>query len=204
MLLQFVSGAKVLTYWITAFIWDYITYFITILTLYPVFITFQEHGWSTNEELFRYFILLMAFGYSVLPITYIASRFFIFPPRGFAMMIIIFIFSGIIFSTIILMIHIFQIPFKFILFSSCIGMASFIIVHVLTQTSTEFDDKAVTLKWFFLFFPHFGLSHSIMQFYEILRLKATCQRLCECCGKCPGGEKTDICLIPPYTVCCGN
>lgn len=93
-MLQFVSGAKVITYWITAFIWDYITYLITILALIAIFAAFQENGWSTALELSRIFLILVAFGFAVLPVTYIASQFFVIPASGFTGMTMFYVFTG--------------------------------------------------------------------------------------------------------------
>lgn len=96
------SGAKVITYWITAFIWDYITYLITIIVLIFIFAAFQENGWSTPEELSRILLILIAFGFAVLPITYIFSMFFTVPASGFTGMTMFYVFTGIFFFLFLL------------------------------------------------------------------------------------------------------
>lgn len=93
-LLQFVSGARVITFWGTAFVWDYITYLLTILILVLVFSIFQETGWSSPEELSRVVIILVSFGYAVLPLTYIFSKFFTVPASGFTRMTMFYVFTG--------------------------------------------------------------------------------------------------------------
>lgn len=93
-LLQFVSGVKVITFWLTAFIWDYLTFILTILCLMATFAIFQERGWSTALELSRVLLVLLSFGVAMLPITYILSRFFVMPASGFTSITIIYVLTG--------------------------------------------------------------------------------------------------------------
>lgn len=93
-LLQMVSGARVHTFWLTAVIWDYFTYILTVLVMVAVFAAFQESGWSTPLELGRFLAILAAFGLCVLPITYIASMFFKSPESGFTLMAMLYVFTG--------------------------------------------------------------------------------------------------------------
>lgn len=93
-LLQFVSGARVITFWLTALIWDYVTYIFTIVVMIAVFAAFQESGWSSPLELSRILAIMAVFGISVLPITYIASMFFKDPDSGFTRMTILYVFTG--------------------------------------------------------------------------------------------------------------
>lgn len=93
-LLQMVSGARVLTFWLTALIWDYISFILTVLVMIAVFAAFQEPGWSSPLELSRILAIMAVFGISVLPITYIASMFFKDPDSGFTRMTIVYVFTG--------------------------------------------------------------------------------------------------------------
>lgn len=49
--LQFVSGAKVSSFWLIAFIWDYITFLFTSVCLIITLAAFQEDGFKTGIEL---------------------------------------------------------------------------------------------------------------------------------------------------------
>lgn len=93
-LLQFVSGANVLTFWLTAFLWDILTFVVTILFLVITFAAFQEEGWSTALELSRIFFILFIFVLAILPVTIFASRFFKDPADGFSVLSMIYIFTG--------------------------------------------------------------------------------------------------------------
>lgn len=93
-LLQFVSGVNVFTFWVTSFLWDFITFVITSVLLVITMAVFQEDGWSSPAELGRFFTVLILFGFSMLPMTFIASMFFSVPSSGFVRMTIINIFSG--------------------------------------------------------------------------------------------------------------
>lgn len=93
-LLQFVSGANVLTFWVTAILWDILTFLVTILFLVVAFAAFQEDGWSTALELSRIFFILFIFVLSILPVTIFASRFFKEPADGFSLLSMIYIFTG--------------------------------------------------------------------------------------------------------------
>lgn len=93
-LLQFVSGANVLTFWLTAFIWDMFTFLITVVLTILTFAIFQEDGWSTAAELSRMFLILFAFIFAILPVTFFASKFFKEPADGFSIVSLIYIITG--------------------------------------------------------------------------------------------------------------
>lgn len=93
-LLQFVSGARVLTFWLTSLVWDYITYLLTVIVLIIVFAAFQEPGWSSAMELSRLLLMMAAFGVAVLPMTYVASMFFSSPDGAFTRITIFNVFTG--------------------------------------------------------------------------------------------------------------
>lgn len=93
-LLQFVSGANVLTFWLTAYLWDMFTFLITAILLVITFGIFQEEGWSTAIELSRVFLILFAFIFAILPVTFLASKFFKEPADGFSIMSLIYIVTG--------------------------------------------------------------------------------------------------------------
>ena len=60
-LLQFVSGVNVLAFWAVSFLWDYMTYIVTILFYIGTLAAFQEDGWSSAEELGRCLSMLLYF-----------------------------------------------------------------------------------------------------------------------------------------------
>lgn len=155
-----VSGARVYAYWLTAFLWDYITYMLTALVLIATFAIFQEKGWSSATELGRVLLVLMMFGWAMLPVTYIALRFFTVPASGYTRMAMLYIFTG---------------------------LALFSVVFVMSLPSYDLIDTAKLLKWFFLVFPHFALSNGLnninlnVQGEELCRLQ--CLEIHGCTSK---------------------
>lgn len=93
-LLQFVSGANVLTFWLTAYIWDMFTFLITVILMVITFGIFQEDGWSTGLELSRMLLILFAFIFAILPVTFLASKFFKESANGLSVMSLIYIITG--------------------------------------------------------------------------------------------------------------
>lgn len=93
-LLQFVSGLNVSTFWTTSFLFDFATFVLTAIILMITLFAFQEDGWSTIKELTPAFVTLLAFGFSMLPLTFTASLMFSIPSTGFVRMTIFFIFTG--------------------------------------------------------------------------------------------------------------
>ncbi|XP_037937451.1 ATP-binding cassette sub-family A member 3 isoform X2 [Teleopsis dalmanni] len=182
-LLQFVGGVKVLTFWLTQFLWDMLTYTFTALVLVITLACFQENGFSTFGELARYFLLLLIFGFSVLPFTYIISFFFTEPATGFARISIINIFAG---------------------------MALFIVIMVMSFDFFDTKDTANMLQWFFRAFPHFSLAMGLNKIYvnvatrnacssqiiAILPDALRCQMMPKCCNTTPYFDWKEPGILP--------
>ncbi|KAH8326811.1 hypothetical protein KR059_012458 [Drosophila kikkawai] len=170
-LLQFVGGVKVWTFWLSQFICDFATYIVTALIVVITIVCFQEAGLSTFPELGRYFLLLLLFGFSVLPFIYIMSLFFKEPATGFARVSIVNIFCG---------------------------MALFIVVVVMSSDFFDTKDTADILGWIFRVFPHFSLAMGLNKVYTNTATRNACEKvsaippilLCELIPQC--------CNIKPY------
>lgn len=93
-LLQYVSGLNVYTYWISSFLFDYVSFVFTSILMTITIIMFQETGWQTIYELVPAFLSFLIFGFAVLPIIYLFSMLFSEPPTGFVRMSIFFIITG--------------------------------------------------------------------------------------------------------------
>lgn len=156
-LLQFVSGINVLMYWLTAFLWDYLTFIIIALLMTITIGVFQEDGYSTLEELGRIYFVFIMFGFAVLPFIYIFAFLFNAPASGFTKMSIIFIFMGVAMYTVV-----FSMRFD-----------GFNLKHV-----------ADTLTWIFLTVPHFALSNALSNINMVNVLTDVCRRQCEILGTC--------------------
>jgi ATP-binding cassette subfamily A (ABC1) protein 3 len=166
-LLQFVSGINVVMYWLTAFLWDYLLYIFIAFCITATIGAFQQDGFSTFEELGRTFMILLCFGFAVLPVVYVSAIFFSAPATGFTKMSIIFIFLGVAMYTVV-----FSMKFD-----------GFNLKHV-----------ATTLTWIFLAVPHFALSQSFTNLNMINIATQVCDRQCEQLGIC---NRTQLCELVP-------
>lgn len=169
-LLQIVSGINIIVFWITAFIWDFITFVITSVCTISVLAMFQEDGWSTADELGRVFVIWMCFGFAVIPVSYLLSMLFTIPSTGFVRIAIFNIFTGV---------------------------ALFLIVFIMKFDNFDLKDIADSLTWVLLAFPHFALSEGLNNLNIVNIVLRTCgrctppfcdpQTLCDviplCCGK---------------------
>ncbi|XP_017079298.2 phospholipid-transporting ATPase ABCA1-like isoform X2 [Drosophila eugracilis] len=81
-LLQYVGGVKVWTFWLSQFVCDFATNILTALIVVLTIVCFQLL--DNFEELFSYFVLLLFYGFSALPLMYILSLFFKEPATGYS------------------------------------------------------------------------------------------------------------------------
>ncbi|KAM7349571.1 ATP binding cassette subfamily A member 3 isoform 2-T3 [Cochliomyia hominivorax] len=146
-LLQFVGGVKVWTFWFSQLIWDIVTFALTAIIVIITIACWQEKGFSSFEDLARYFLVIILFGFSVLPFTYIISFYFSEPATGFARVSIINIFAG---------------------------MALFIVVVVMSFDFFDTKDTADLLGWFFRVFPHFSLAMGLNKLYVNVATREAC------------------------------
>lgn len=146
-----VSGARVVSYWLTAYFWDLCTFMFTVLVLMIVFAIFQETGWSSPSDLWRLTFVLWTFAWSVLPYTYVASNLFGQPASGYTYMALYYVFTG---------------------------MALFSITFILTLPEFDLQSIADTLTWIFMIFPHFALSHCMYGINLLVQQHELCETRC--------------------------
>lgn len=78
-------------------------------------------------------------------------------------------------------------------------MALFFIVYVFSLEFYHLDNIADALKWIFLIFPHFALSHSLNSVNVITQTEQMCRVRCELDANC--SEELMCKLVPS---CCGR
>lgn len=133
-LLQFVSGINIWTFWATAFLWDMITFVLTIITVMVTVLVFQEEGWRTGDDMWRLFVLLFCFAWCVLPFVYLFSMIFDIPSSGFIKTVMVGVF---------------------------LGIALFYVVFSLESPILELEHVAEKMTWVFLAVPHFALTQGL-------------------------------------------
>lgn len=91
-LLQMIYGLNKFTFWFSTMLFDFITYMVEATIVMVTLIAFQREGWLSRIELADVFVVLVAFGFSVLPFICVLSFLFRSPAVGFLSMIIISVF----------------------------------------------------------------------------------------------------------------
>ncbi|KRT85363.1 ABC transporter ATP-binding protein [Oryctes borbonicus] len=179
--LQFVSGAKVSSFWLIAFVWDYMTFIFTSLCLIITLACFQEDGFKTGIELGRMLAILMFFGFSMLPMMYISSFFFTIPSSGYTRMTLLSIF---------------------------LGVAAFMVVQVLSVEDLDLTHVANGLHWGFLIIPHYALATAIHTVSLIFSTQSLCDAVNEVgdsilniTGLPDTGIADYACIIQPERCC---
>lgn len=149
-LLQFVSGVRVWTFWLSQFAWDIFTLGVTILITILVIACFQEDGFSQPDELGRYLAILIIFGCSALPMTYLLSLLFTEPAFAFIVVSIANIF---------------------------VGLAMYIVYNVMAIEALGIVDTANKLAAVCRIFPHFSLSMGLNNLYLNYATRQACDKI---------------------------
>ncbi|XP_017869309.1 PREDICTED: ATP-binding cassette sub-family A member 3 [Drosophila arizonae] len=149
-LLQFVSGVKGWIFWMSHFIWDILTFAVTAFIATMTLACFQEENFSTVDQLGRIFLLMLIFGFAVLPFTYFLSYSFKDAATGFARIVILNIFAG---------------------------MAIFAVVIIMSSELFESKTVANWLNNIFRIFPHFSLAMGIHKVSSNTATRAACDKL---------------------------
>lgn len=82
-LLQISSGLNMWIFWMASFLFDFATYIAMVIITILVLVLCQEQYWSTAKDLGPVTLVLVAFGFSMLPLTYILSFLFSNTSVGF-------------------------------------------------------------------------------------------------------------------------
>lgn len=133
-LLQIVSGVNKVIYWTVSFIFDYVHFLLIVIAYLGVLAAYQKEGFSTIEEIKRFFIVLVLFGFSVLPMTYLGSFIFTVPSSGLI---------------------------RFTLINLLSGTFFFMTYFILNLDILDLKGWAEGFDWFFMLFPHYSLARSV-------------------------------------------
>ena len=138
--LQYVCGIKPWIYWLSSFVWDYFYYLIIISLTVLIIGAFGSTAYTASSRNFGSLVLLLIlFGWSVLPMSYVMSRFF--NDTGSAYMIV----------------------FCFTLFS---GIATCVAVFLLSFLADSNKSVVMTykvLEKFSLLFPSYSLGSGLIE-----------------------------------------
>nr|XP_010337354.2 ATP-binding cassette sub-family A member 17-like isoform X1 [Saimiri boliviensis boliviensis] len=70
---QFISGAYVATFWLSALLWDLVSFLIPSLLLLVVFLYYREEAYTHNENVLVVILLLMLYGSAIIHFVYLVS-----------------------------------------------------------------------------------------------------------------------------------
>ncbi|CAG9761787.1 unnamed protein product [Ceutorhynchus assimilis] len=174
--LQFVSGVKVVVFWLTTFFWDFVTYIITVVALLIALVCFQENGFKTFSDLGRLLLILIYFGWSMFPMIYISGFLFDIPSTGYTRMTLFSIFTG------------------------CVA---FLIVQILQTPTLDLEYVGNALHWVFLTVPHYSLGTGIRDSYTLFYYNDLCNSYYKLCRQQHPNFTKEECLeifpaVSPY------
>ena len=168
-LLQMISGANKMTFWLTSFAYDFLIYLIITVLLVGVMAAFQNVGWSTFPEVFRVFLILFCFGIAILPLLYLTSYIFNKPATSDSLMFLFNILFGEFFFD-----H-FVISFDQLNFIP--GPVLYGIYTVLLYVESTKKIFQI-LYWFFLAPPNFALMDTFIKLMNTNSSKYMCLTMC--------------------------
>ena len=165
-LLQFVSGVNKIIFWLTSFIIDYAIFIAISLVFFIVLAAYNKEGYSTVLDLSRNFLILLTFGFAVLPYTYVWSFLFQIPSIGLVRLSIGYVISGVFFY-----------------------LAYFVLNHELLGLQY----LAEPLGWFFLMFPHYSLARGMSKLNTKQAILGFCDIHCSNVPDCKPFGMQSIC-----------
>ncbi|ETE72734.1 Retinal-specific ATP-binding cassette transporter, partial [Ophiophagus hannah] len=135
--LQFVSGVSLFVYWFTNFLWDIVNYIMSAGLVVAIFMSFKKKAYTSPTNLPALIILLLLYGWAIIPMMYPASHYFSVPSTAYVVLSCLNLFIGINTSAITFILDLFE----------------------NNAPLLEFNK---TLKKIFLIFPHFCLGRGLL------------------------------------------
>eukprot|EP01135_Chromosphaera_perkinsii_P008561 Nk52_evm3s1401 gene=Nk52_evmTU3s1401 len=133
--LQFISGVNPWSFWCGTFLWDILNYLLTVLVVEIIILAFQESAY-TGTNFAPQLLLLILFGWAVIPLMYVMSTLFTQPTTAYVVLIS---------------------------FNVLIGLATTITTFALDAFDSESLTNANdALKWVFLLVPNYALGRGLM------------------------------------------
>ncbi|KAM9095311.1 ATP-binding cassette sub-family A member 3-like [Sarcophilus harrisii] len=146
--LQFVSGVRIINFWLSAFLWDLFNFIIPCLLLLVVFKFSGVKAFVDNYHAADVLLIFMLYGWSVIPLMYLMSFLFTGSATAYA---------------------------KLVVFNFFSGMISFLFVYMAESNVVVMANSSIkTLDNLFLIFPNHNLGQSISGFYENYKAQKYC------------------------------
>lgn len=147
-LIQFLSGVDVFAYWLTHFIWDYLTFTLSATSTILTLAAFREQAFREFHYLCYNFAVILIFGCAALPMSYFISGFSSDSAAGFIRIGILNILTG---------------------------AAFFMLRITFSVPELELQHVGDTLAWVFRIFPHFSLASAIHHLHIGYSIRRGCK-----------------------------
>lgn len=145
--LQLVSGVRVATFWLSALLWDLLSFLVPSLGLLVVFKAFDVHAFTRDGHLADALFLLLLYGWAIIPLMYLLSFLFSSAATAYTRLTIFNILSGI---------------------------ATFLVVTIMRIPAVKLEELSRTLDHVFLVLPNHCLGMAVSSFYENYETKQYC------------------------------
>ncbi|XP_036597538.1 ATP-binding cassette sub-family A member 3-like [Trichosurus vulpecula] len=157
--IQFVSGVYVLSFWLSALIWDIISFFILYLLLLGLFRAHDLKYFFEDIYSLNVLLIFMLYGWSIIPLTYLMSFFFSRGPSA---------------------------EFGLFLFNIFSGLVSMPIVFMIDNKVFDLGVYSEIVTNSFLLLPSYTFGMSVQGFFENFKAKKFCaiSQSINCQGKC--------------------
>lgn len=144
--IQLVSGASRVMFWASSFVFDYIAYLITALAIFIVFCAANLEQFS-GAQLGYVFLLLVIFGFSLIPFIYLLS--FLFKDSSAA------------FSRLVLVL-------------TMVGLGGIFAVLITARPSFGLDNYSPKIKWALLILPQFSFVQGLIDLFDNYSFNKIC------------------------------
>uniref|UniRef100_A0A8C4PIL5 ATP binding cassette subfamily A member 3 n=1 Tax=Equus asinus asinus TaxID=83772 RepID=A0A8C4PIL5_EQUAS len=144
---QFVSGVHVATFWLSALLWDLMSFLVPSLLLLVVFKAFDVHAFTRDGHMADALLLLLLYGWAIIPLMYLMNFFFSGAATAYTRLTIFNILSGI---------------------------ATFLMVTIMRIPAVKLEELSRTLDRVFLVLPNHCLGMAVSSFFENYETRRYC------------------------------
>uniref|UniRef100_A0ABM5F152 Phospholipid-transporting ATPase ABCA3 n=1 Tax=Pogona vitticeps TaxID=103695 RepID=A0ABM5F152_9SAUR len=136
---QFVSGVYVVSFWLSALLWDLINFLVPCVLMLVVFQAFDVKAFTQDSHLVDVMQIFLLYSWAIIPLMYLLSFFFSVAATAYTRLTIFNIFSG---------------------------TATFLAVTIMSIPELGMVELSKTLDKVFLILPNYCLGQSISVFYQ--------------------------------------
>lgn len=144
---QLVSGVHVATFWLSALLWDLLSFLVPSLLLLVVFKAFDVHAFTRDGHMADALLLLLVYSWAIIPLMYMLS--FLFSSAATAYT-------------------------RLTIFNVLSGIATFLIVTIMRIPAVKLEELSRTLDHVFLVLPNHCLGMAVSSFYENYETRRYC------------------------------